>query len=113
MRPGAGRQMDAREDRNGRIGGGSRLLPPIMATYNKDYSHKTAEEWLVERKWTGFLMRVPLRASKSYKVMNANDAMSIRTTASALTNNPECDRTFQVTINFGGNEVVVTANKKK
>lgn len=81
-------------------------------TYVKDYSAKTAEEWLAERKWTGFLMRVPLRCSKSYSVENANDAMSIRTTASMLTNFDDCDRKFSVSIDFGKNEVIVTANKK-
>lgn len=80
--------------------------------YNKDYSAKTAEEWLSERKWTGFLMRLPLRSSKDYPVENANDAMSIRATASMLTNNENCDRRFSVTINFEESKVIVTANKK-
>lgn len=84
-----------------------------MATYIKDYSGKAAEEWLAERKWTGFLMRVPLRSTKDYPVENANDAMSIRSTASMLSNNNECDRTFRVTIDFSQMKVFVTAEKKK
>lgn len=84
-----------------------------MATYIKDYSGKAAEEWLAERKWTGFLMRVPLRTTRDYSVANANDAMSIRSTASMLTNNEECDRTFRVTIDFNQMKVYVTAEKKK
>ena len=83
-----------------------------MATYNKDYSGKAAEEWLAERKWTGFLMRVPLRTTKDYPVENANDAMSIRSTASMLSNQDGCDRTFSVTIDFDKKKVYVTAKKK-
>ena len=84
-----------------------------MATYIKDYSGKAAEEWLAERKWTGFLMRVPLRTTKDYPVKNANDAMSIRSTASMLSNNNECDRAFRVTIDFNNLKVYVNAEKKK
>lgn len=84
-----------------------------MATYNKDYSGKAAEEWLAERKWTGFLMRVPLRTTKDYPVDNANDAMSIRSTASMLTNSDGCDRSFSVTVDFSQMKVYVTAIKKK
>lgn len=83
-----------------------------MGKYEKDYSAKTADEWLAERKWTGFLMRIPLRSSNDYKVENANDAMSIRATASMLTNNANCDRKFSVTIKFEENKIIVTANKK-
>ncbi len=84
-----------------------------MATYNKDYSGKAAEEWLAERKWTGFLMRVPLRTTKDYPVENANDAMSIRSTASTLSNCEGCDRVFSVTIDFAQMKVYVTAKKKE
>lgn len=101
MLPGAGRQIDARKNRNGRIGGGFRLLPPIMATYNKDYSCRSAAEWLADRKWTGFLMSLPARKkSKKYPVQDANDAMSIRVTASTLNSNPDCDRRYEVKVDY-------------
>lgn len=81
--------------------------------YIRDYSAKTAMEWLAERKWTGFLMRLPLNKSKGYPCQNANDAMSIRATASMLTNNPECDRKFSVVVDFDTKVVTVTASLKE
>lgn len=80
--------------------------------YNKDYSVKTAMEWLTERKWTGFLMRLPLNKTKGYPCQNANDAMSIRATASALSNNPDCNRKFSVIVDFDTKVVTVTATLK-
>ena len=84
-----------------------------MGKYEKDYSAKTAEEWLSERKWTGFLSRIPLRTMRGYPVKNANDAMSIRTTASAMSNSEDSDRTFKVTIDFANNMVYVSAEKRR
>ena len=78
----------------------------------KDYSGKTAMEWLELRKWTGFLMRIPLDKTKGYPCKNANDAMSIRATASMLNNNDECDRKFKVVVDFETKIVTVTATKK-
>lgn len=69
-------------------------------------------EWLAERKWTAFLMRVPLNKTKGYPVQNANDAFSIRTIASMLTNNPECRRQFSVICDFDTKVVTVTATQK-
>ena len=80
--------------------------------YIKDYSAKTAMEWLAERKWTGFLMRLPLNKTKGYPCQNANDAMSIRATASALSNNRDCDRKFSVIVDFDTKVVTVTATLK-
>lgn len=81
--------------------------------YVKDYSGKTAMEWLADRKWTGFLMRLPLGKTKGYPCKNANDAMSIRATASTLSNNPECDRRFSVVVDFDTKVVTVTAYPKE
>jgi len=95
------------------------MLAPINfktmaeSKYNKDYSRKTAEEWLSERKWTGFLSRIPLRTMRGYSVESANDAMSIRTTASMMSNSDDCDRVFKVTIDFAQNMVYVSAEKKR
>ena len=83
-----------------------------MAQYNKDYSGKTAMEWLAERKWTGFLMRIPLDKTKGYPCQNANDVMSIRATASMLSNNNDCDRKFTVIADFDTKIVTITATKK-
>lgn len=81
--------------------------------YNKDYSGKTAMEWLSERKWTGFLMRIPLDKTKGYPCQNANDAMAIRTTASMMNNNKECERKFSVVVDFDTKIVTVTASLKQ
>lgn len=78
----------------------------------KDYSGKTAKEWLALRKWTGFLMRVPLNKTMGYPCQNANDLMSIRATASMLKNNPDCDREFKVFADFDTKVVTVTATPK-
>lgn len=83
-----------------------------MIKYNKDYSAKTAMEWLAERKWTGFLMRIPLDKTKGYPCQNANDASSIRSTASMLNNDADCDRRFKVVVDFDTKIVTVTATKK-
>lgn len=80
--------------------------------YVRDYSAKTAMEWLAERKWTGFLMRIPLDKTKGYPCQNANDVMSIRATASTLSNNKECDRRFTVIADFDTKIVTITATKK-
>lgn len=73
----------------------------------KDYSGKTAEEWLAERKWTGFLLSVPIGSETEYRVMDSNDAMSIRATASMLNHNINCNRRFRVKVNFDTRIVTV------
>lgn len=83
-----------------------------MTKYNKDYSAKTAMEWLADRKWTGFLMCIPLDKPKGYPCKNANDASSIRSTASMLNNNNDCDRRFKVDVDYDTKIVTITATKK-
>lgn len=82
--------------------------------YNiKDYSTKTAQEWLDARRWTGFLMRTPIGREHAYLCRNANDAMSIRATASMLNSNINCPRRFSVTVDFDKREVTVLAVMKE
>ena len=81
-------------------------------TMIKDYSGKTAMEWLALRKWTGFLMRIPMDKTKGYTCQNSNDAMSIRATASMLNGNENCDRRFKVVVVFDTKIVTVTATQK-
>lgn len=80
--------------------------------YNKDYSNKTAKEWLAERKWTAFLMQVPLGKTLPYLVANANDINCIRSTASMLNTDTDCDRSFVVSVDFEFSVIAVTATKK-
>ena len=94
-------------------GGADYLTPPsTMITLKKDYSGKTAIEWLVERKWTAFLMRVPLNKRKVYSVQDANDILSIRNIASMLNNNPNCHRKFAISANIDSKGFTITATQK-
>ena len=80
--------------------------------YNKDYSTKTAKEWLAERKWTAFLMQVPVGKAQPYAVDDANDINNIRSTASMLNSSEECDRTFEVGVDFSDSVIAVTVRMK-
>ena len=80
--------------------------------YNKDYSVKTAKEWLSEGKWTGFLMRVPIGDPKGYLCGNANDLNCIRSTAAILNSDPDCERRFYVSADFDTKVVTVQASLK-
>ncbi len=79
---------------------------------NKDYSSKTAKEWLALRKWKAFLLSVPLDKSIGYPCEDSNSLMSIRVTASILNKDPECDRSFKITADFDTKVVTVTATNK-
>jgi len=78
----------------------------------RDYSKKTATEWFNIRKWTGFLMTLPLNKTQSFICDEASHLMTIRSTASMLSNNKECDRVFKISANFDKKEIIITANKK-
>jgi len=84
-----------------------------MNKYTKDYSAKTAKEWLACKKWTAFLMSVPLGKPMGYPCADSNYLMRIRVTASMLNNDPKCDRTFKITADFDTKVVTVTADKKQ
>ena len=80
--------------------------------YKRDYSGKTAVEWLAERKWTAFLMRIPIGKTKGYPCHSANDVMSIRATASMMSSDPNCERKFSVVADFDTKIITVTATVK-
>ena len=83
-----------------------------MNMHHKDYSSKTAKEWLAEKKWKGFLLSVPLGKPMGYPCEDSNYLMRIRVTASVLNKDPECDRSFKITADFDTKVVTVTATKK-
>ena len=64
--------------------------------YKKDYSAKTADEWFSEKKWTAFLMSLPLGRTRDYTCDNYTEINKIRTIASMLTKRGE-DRKFSIT----------------
>ncbi len=81
--------------------------------YNKkDYSSKTAKEWLAEGKWTAFLMSVPLDKPMGYPCADSNHIMRIRVTASMMNKDPKVDRSFKVTADFDTKVITVTATNK-
>lgn len=80
--------------------------------YNKDYSSKTAKEWLADRKWTAFFMQVPIGKPQPFIVNDANDINSLRSTASMLNKDADCDRTFDVSVDFTNGAIAVTAKMK-
>lgn len=80
--------------------------------YKKDYSGKSAQEWLSEGKWTAFLMRVPLNKTRGYLCNSANDICSIKVIASLLSNRPDCDRKFSITPDWDTKILTITASKK-
>lgn len=79
----------------------------------KDYSLRTADEWFEKGKWTGFLMTLPLNKTRTYECKKIGSLVSIRSTASILSNNVNCDRVFKVSIDFDKHTVTITPNKKK
>lgn len=81
--------------------------------YNKDYTTKTAKEWLAERKWTAFLMRVPVDGEMHpYLVGDPNDLNSIRSTVAMLNTDPDCDRKFQIKVDFENGAIAVISNPR-
>ena len=80
--------------------------------YKKDYSGKSAERWFAERSWTGFLMTVPIDTEVRYVCGSVGDIMSIRSTASQLSNDPDCDRKFSVYTDLDSKFIRVTATLK-
>ncbi len=70
-------------------------------------------EWLALRKWTGFLMRLPIGKTKGYPCENANDVMTIRATASMMSNDPDCDRKFSIVADFDTKVITITASLKQ
>ena len=80
--------------------------------YKKDYSGESAEYWLANRKWTGFLMNVPIGEEKEYYCTSASDVMTIRATASQMSNDPDCDRAFSIYTDLAKCLIKVTAKLK-
>jgi len=82
--------------------------------YNKDYTTKTADEWFSLKKWSGFLMTIPLGRTVSKTCESARDILNIRATAGYLASKErDCGRRFIVSTDQD-NELVmyVTALKK-
>ncbi len=82
--------------------------------YKKDYSSKTADEWFSMKKWTGFLMTIPVGRTIDKECDSVRDVLAIRSTAGGLSGakNP-CGRRFSVTTDVNNErKIFVTAYKK-
>lgn len=81
--------------------------------YIKDYSTKTADEWFSLKKWTGFLMSLPLGRTVSKDCESLRDVLALRSTASTISNADNSGRRFSVTTDVNDErKVFVTATKK-
>ena len=82
--------------------------------YNKDYSGKTADEWFAEKRWTGFLMRIPYDRTIVKECASVREVLAIRATASALSaNNSSINRRFKITTEPSNEKMIcVTATRK-
>ncbi len=84
-----------------------------MKNYNKDYSTKTADEWFSLKKWTGFLMTIPLGRTIQKDCDCMRDVLALRSTASTISNSDSSKRKFSVTTDVDNElRVFITAIKK-
>lgn len=66
--------------------------------YKKDYASKTADEWFSLKKWTGFLMTIPVGRTIDKECDNVRDVLALRSTAGKLSNPKNfCKRRFSIT----------------
>lgn len=74
----------------------------------------TSEEWLARKKWTKFLMSLPLGKSRTFEVEPVGERYLhlIRVTAAAMSNNDNCDRKFSVITDADRKYFTVTTSRK-
>lgn len=80
----------------------------------KDYTTKTADEWFSLKKWTGYLMTLPLGRTDSRDCKSYREVLAIRSTAGLLSGpKVDCGRTFSVTTDKDDElKIFVKAEKK-
>lgn len=84
-----------------------------MKKYNKNYSTKTADEWFSLKKWTGFLMTIPLGRTIQKDCESMRDVLALRSTASTISQADSSARRLSVTTDvYCELRVYVTATKK-
>lgn len=82
--------------------------------YNKDYTTKTADEWFSLKKWSGFLMTIPLGRSVIKTCDNMREVLSIRATAAYLSGEGrDCGRTFSIETDVSDERKIVIKAQKK
>ena len=85
-----------------------------MANYNKDYTTKTADEWFSLKKWTAYLMQIPIGKNDGRVCETTADLLSLRSTATMLSakDKEECDRAFDVSIDIEKKMIMTRASLK-
>lgn len=86
-----------------------------MKKYNIDYSTKTADEWFSLKKWTAFLMRLPVGRIVSKDCATVREALVIRATASGLSSAPaeRCPNRFSVKTDPDNERRIFVSTEKK
>lgn len=79
----------------------------------KDYSSKTSDEWFDKKRWTGFLATCPIGRPVIKECESVREALSIRTIASILSNNEDCDRKFSVKTESKNERVICVIASRK
>ena len=79
----------------------------------REEEKNTPDYWFENKKWTKFLLALPPGKTRVYTVSNMGEFMSIRTTASILTNNPNCDIAFSLSMDYEKNTFSITASRKR
>jgi hypothetical protein len=75
--------------------------------------HIKWDEWLKRKRWTNFLLTIPLDKTKGYPFENGNDLTTIRVIASQMNSSRSCDRRFVVEIDFKTSIATITASLKE
>lgn len=74
--------------------------------------NKTPEDWLKARKWTKFLLSLPLNKAKNYAFSSVNDLFSLKVVA-AHQNKSDGNRRYSiVAVNYQDCTATITANLK-
>lgn len=74
----------------------------------------TSEEWLARKKWTKFLMSLPLGKSRTFEVVLVGEhhLHLIRVTAAAMSTSDTCDRKFSVITDAERKYFTITTSRK-
>lgn len=81
---------------------------------NNKYSAKSADEWFAAKKWTAFLLTIPLGRATDKECESAREVLVIRAIAGGLSGaSNSCGRRFSVTTDVENEKrIFVTAYKK-
>lgn len=79
----------------------------------RDYSSKTADEWFALKKWTGFLMQLPIGRPVMKECESARDLLAIRAVAANLSTSQDCGLRFSVRTEAENEKIIIVEVTKK